>query len=103
MSTNQVPAPTTDEQTIRSLIRESRIWEVLTFALIIVISPASFVFGLPFGIAPLAWADGWVHWVFLLVLLALAITILGFGQATTCRLKAERIKRQQEVAGQAAA
>ncbi|HUI86659.1 MAG TPA: hypothetical protein VLY21_05865 [Nitrososphaerales archaeon] len=89
----------TTENAVRSLRRTSRLLEAVTFALIIAVSPASLVFGLGFGISPTDWVNGWVHWVFLLVLLAIAVALLGFAAATDFWLKAERLARRSADAG----
>lgn len=66
----------------------------MTFVLVILVSPASLVFGLPFGISTGTWLNEWVHWVFLFVLLVMAIALLGFNEASTYWLRAERLKKQ---------
>lgn len=77
---------------VRSLIRRSHLWEALTFAAVILVSPVSFVLGLPFGIAPAHWLASWQHWTVVFIIVAFIIAILGFGAASSARLKANRIR-----------
>jgi membrane protein YdbS with pleckstrin-like domain len=76
-------------QTARRLIRRAQLWEVLTFAVVVLVSPISFVLGLPFGITPDTWFAFWKHWTVVFIILAFAIGLLGFDAALTCRFKAE--------------
>lgn len=87
------------EQTIRRLIRKSRSWEILTFTMVIVVSPASFLLGLPFGIAPEVWLALWLHWEVVFIVLAMIIALLGFNAASSCWLKAKRIRKQLKEEG----
>lgn len=82
------------EQTIRRLSRMSRLWEIFTFVMVIIVSPASFLFGLPFGISVDVWLAQWLHWVVVLIILAVVIALLGLDAASSCWLKAQRIRRQ---------
>jgi hypothetical protein len=59
---------------------------------VVLISPVSFVLGLPFGIAPDTWLAFWRHWTVVFIILAFAIALLGFDVALTCRFKAEGIR-----------
>jgi hypothetical protein len=76
---------------VRRLIRRSRMLEVLTFVVVILISPASFVFGLPFGIAPHDWLATWTHWTVVFITVAFFIVLFGFETALSYRLKAQRV------------
>jgi len=79
------------DNSARRLIRRSVAFEVLTFVAVILISPASFVFGLPLGIAPSDWLASWTHWTVVFIIVAIAIAVLGFETALSYRLKAQRI------------
>jgi len=67
--------------------------DVLTFVAVILISPVSFVLGLPFGIAPHDWLATWTHWTVVFITLAFIIALLGFEGALDSRLKAVRIPK----------
>lgn len=71
-------------------------WEVLTFIVVILLSPISFVFGLPFGIAPADWLATWLHWVVGFILLVFFIALLGFNKAFSYKLKAESARARLE-------
>jgi len=65
--------------------------EALTFVVVILISPLSFVFGLPLGITPHDWLATWTHWVVVFITAAIVISVVGFEGALSYRLKAKRI------------
>lgn len=92
-------APEQPQKAIRRLIRISRFWEVLTFTAVILVSPASFVLGLPFGIGPAVWLTFWLHWTVVFIVLAIIIALLGFEAASSFRLKAERLGKRPEAGG----
>jgi membrane protein YdbS with pleckstrin-like domain len=75
------------------LIRRSRMWEILTFAAVILISPVSFILGLPFGISPHDWLASWTHWTVVFITIAFFIALLGFETALSYKLKAQRISK----------
>lgn len=81
------------DDTVRRLMRRSRILELLTFAAVILISPISFVLGLPLGIAPHDWLAAWTHWTVVFIALAFFIAIFGFEGALSSKLKAGRISK----------
>jgi hypothetical protein len=76
----------------RRLIRRAYLWESLTFAAVILISPISFVLGLPFGIAPDNWLAFWKHWTVVFIILGFIVALLGFDAALSCTLEAEGIR-----------
>ena len=80
------------DEVVRTLILRSYLWEVLTFAAVILVSPISFVLGLPMGISPASWLASWQHWTVVFIIIAFIIAILGFGAASSYRLKAERAR-----------
>jgi hypothetical protein len=80
------------EGKIRGLLRRARLWEVVTFIVVIAVSPISFLFGLPLGISPDTWLASWEHWTFVLILVAIVLALLGFNAASTYRLKADRLR-----------
>ena len=82
------------EKRTRRLARNSRLWEILTFAMVIVVSPASFLFGLPFGIDPMVWLGFWLKWTVFFIVLAIIIALLGFDAASNCWLEAEHLRKQ---------
>ncbi len=69
-------------------MKRARTVEVLTFVAVVLVSPASAVFGLPFGIAPGDWFNTWQRYVFFFIIIAMAIAFLGFGLSTEYRVKA---------------
>jgi hypothetical protein len=76
-----------------ALIRRSRILVLLTFVAVILVSPISFVLGLPLGISPHDWLASWTHWTVVFISAAIVIALLGFEAALAYRLRAERISR----------
>jgi len=81
------------DDSVRKLILRSRVLFALTFVAVILISPVSFVLGLPFGISPHDWLATWTHWTVVFITLAFVIALLGFEGALTARLKADRISK----------
>ena len=81
------------DDSVRRLILRSRVLFALTFVAVILISPVSFVLGLPFGISPHDWLATWTHWTVVFITLAFVIALLGFEGALTARLKADRISK----------
>jgi len=77
---------------VRRLQRQARMWEVITFVAVVLISPASFILGLPLGIAPQDWLATWTHWTVVFITVALIATLLGFETALSHRLKARHIQ-----------
>ena len=83
----------TKDDSVRALVRRARVLDILTFVAVILISPVSFVFGLPFGISPHDWLATWTHWTVVFITLAFFIALFGFEGALESRLKAERISK----------
>jgi hypothetical protein len=77
---------------VKSLKRVSRAFEVLTFAAILLLSPASAVEAWPLGIAPGLWLRSWLTYVALFIALALVIAGVGLGAAWSAWSKAERVQ-----------
>ena len=85
--------PTQDATLACSLERTSRALEVLTMALVILVSPLSVVLSLPLDITPHAWLSIWQQYVFVFILLAMVIALVGFGAAASYRVRALAIRR----------
>jgi hypothetical protein len=81
------------DDSVRRLIRRSRVLTVLTFVAVILISPVSFILGLPFGITPHDWLATWTHWTVVFITVAFFVALFGFEGALDSRLKAERISK----------
>jgi len=81
------------DDSIRRLIRRSRVLTVLTFVAVILISPVSFVLGLPLGISPHDWLTTWTHWTVVFITVAFFVALFGFEGALQSRLKADRISK----------
>ena len=84
---------------VQRLIRRSNVLTVLTFVAVILISPVSFILGLPMGIAPHDWLMTWTHWTVVFITVAFFIALFGFGGALDSQLKADRISRTTSSAG----
>ena len=84
---------------VRRLIWRSHALTVLTFVAVILISPVSFILGLPLGIAPHDWLTTWTHWTVVFITAAFFIALFGFGGALDSQLKADRISRTTPSAG----
>jgi len=84
---------------VQMLIRRSNALTVLTFVAVILISPVSFILGLPLGIAPHDWLTTWTHWTVVFITVAFFIALFGFGGALDSQLKADRISRTTSSAG----
>jgi len=87
------------DDAVRRLIRRSHTLTVLTFVAVILISPVSFIFGLPLGIAPHDWLATWTHWTVVFITVAIFVAIFGFGGALDSQLKADRISKTTSSAG----
>ena len=85
--------------TVQRLIWRSHALTVLTFVAVILISPVSFILGLPLGIAPHDWLTTWTHWTVVFITAAFFIALFGFGGALDSQLKADRISRTTPSAG----
>jgi len=81
------------------LIRRSNVLTVLTFVAVILISPVSFILGLPLGIAPHDWLTTWTHWTVVFITVAFFVALFGFGGALDSQLKADRISKTTSSAG----
>jgi len=84
---------------VRRLIRRSNVLTVLTFVAVILISPVSFILGLPLGIAPHDWLTTWTHWTVVFITVAFFVALFGFGGALDSQLKADRISKTTSSAG----
>jgi membrane protein YdbS with pleckstrin-like domain len=84
------------EQLAQRLETTSRNLEVLTLALVILVSPLSFVVALPFGIAPQTWLSLWVEYVFVFILVAIFLALTGFGAASSYRVRANSLRRSPQ-------
>ena len=82
------------EKNGQALLRKARVAEVLTFLAVILVTPVSMVFAIPFGASPQAWVSAWQRYVFLLILLAIGLAVVGFGVSTNYRLEADRLQRK---------
>jgi drug/metabolite transporter (DMT)-like permease len=78
----------------RALQGKARAVEVLTFLAVILVTPLSMIFAIPFGVSPQDWIDGWQRYVFLLILLAVGLSLAGFGFSTRYRVEADRVARK---------
>jgi hypothetical protein len=81
------------DDSVRRLIRRSHVLTVLTFVVVILISPVSFILGLPLGIAPHDWLTTWTHWTVVFITMAFFVALFGFEGALDSRLKADRISK----------
>jgi len=75
------------------LERDALALELLTAALVVLVSPISFVFSPLSGVSVQAWLSTWVRYVFIFVVLAIAIAVGGFGAASSYRVRATAIRR----------
>jgi len=99
-NTEKDPAgPEKQADAVRRLVRRSRALTLLTFAAVILISPVSFILGLPLGIAPHDWLMTWTHWTVVFITVAFFVALFGFGGALESQLKAERISKTTPSAG----
>ena len=87
------------DDAVRRLTRRSHVLTVLTFVAIILISPVSFILGLPLGIAPHDWLTTWTHWTVVFIAVAFFVALFGFGGALDSQLKADRISETTPSAG----
>ena len=67
--------------------------QVLTFVAVVLISPVSFVLGLPLGISPHDWLTTWTHYTVIFITVAFFIALFGFEGASRSQLKADRISK----------
>lgn len=81
------------EAKLKAQLRKARIVEVLTFLAVILVTPVSMIFAIPFGASPQGWVDAWDRYVFLLILLAIGLSVVGFGISTNYRLEAEKLRK----------
>ena len=72
---------------------------VLTFVAVILVSPVSFVLGLPLGISPHDWLTTWTHYTVIFITVAFFIALFGFEGALNSRLKADRLSKTTPSAG----
>jgi drug/metabolite transporter (DMT)-like permease len=77
----------------RGLVRKARAIEMLTFLAVILITPVSMIFAIPFGVSPQDWVNAWDKYVFLLILLAIGLSVVGFGVSTNYRLEADKLEK----------
>jgi hypothetical protein len=85
--------PTKDARLASSLEQTSHAVEVLTMALVILVSPLSVVLSLPFDITPHDWLSIWQQYVFVFIVLAMVIALVGFGAAASYKVRALAIRR----------
>jgi hypothetical protein len=85
--------PNQEARQASSLERTSRALDVLTMALIILVSPLSVALSLPLGVAPQVWLSIWLKYVFILLVLAIAIALVGFAAAASYKVRARAIRR----------
>ena len=88
-----------DEKTASRMARTARALEILTAALVILVSPVSFVASLPFHIAPETWLRLWLRYVFIFVILAVGTTTVGLGTASSYRVRVRMIRRSMQKRG----
>ena len=75
-------------------LRKARVVEVLTFLAVILVTPVSMIFAIPFGVSPYDWFSTWQRYVVLFILLAMGLAVLGFAVSTDYRLEADRLGRR---------
>jgi drug/metabolite transporter (DMT)-like permease len=75
-------------------LRKARMVEALTFLAVVLVTPVSMIFAIPFGVSSQDWINTWQRYVFLLILLAMGLSLLGFGISTNYRLAADRIEKK---------
>jgi hypothetical protein len=78
---------------ISGLKRVSLLLELITFAGVVLLSPISFVLGIPFGITPEVWLRFWLRYVAIFVVAALLVTLLGLTASSSYWVKAESIRK----------
>lgn len=78
------------------LERTSRALEILTVVLVILVSPLSYLLGLPFGVSPERWLATWQEYAFIFVVLAIAIALIGFAGAFQYQVRARAIRRSAQ-------
>jgi len=87
------------DDSVRRLIRRSHVLTILTFVAVVLISPVSFVLGLPLGISPHDWLTTWTHYTVIFITVAFFIALFGFEGALASRLKADRVSKAPSSAG----
>ncbi|HYA56485.1 MAG TPA: hypothetical protein VED22_06790 [Nitrososphaerales archaeon] len=100
-NTGNGPNGSQEEQddSVRRLIRRSHVLTILTFVAVVLISPVSFVLGLPLGISPHDWLTTWTHYTVIFITVAFFIALFGFEGALASRLKADRVSKAPSSAG----
>ena len=73
--------------------------QVLTFVAVILVSPVSFVLGLPLGVSPHDWLTTWTHYTVIFITVAFFIALFGFEGALSSQLEADRISKTISSAG----
>ena len=89
----QASAGKTDRNVIRKLRRKARLCEALTFVAVILVSPVSFILGLPFVVEPEIWSTVWLRYVIVFIPLGLILAAAGLGAASRYWLQAERLEK----------
>jgi len=79
--------PGTDE-THGSLMMKCHLWAGATVMLVMLLSPASSVFGPAVGISPQAWLTEYLKYVAVLITLAILVSVGGFSVADSYWLRA---------------
>jgi len=78
----------------RALLKKARLVDVLTFLAVILATPASVIFLVPFGVSPQDWFGTWQRYVVLFILLAMGLAVFGFAVSTDYKLEADRLERK---------
>jgi len=74
----------------QALLKRARVVDVLTFLAVILVSPASVLFLIPFGVTYQDWFSTWQRYVAVYILLAMALAAFGFAVSTDYKLDADR-------------
>ena len=74
----------------QALMKRARAVDVLTLLAVILVSPASVIFLIPFGVTLQDWFGTWQRYVALFIILAMALAVLGFAASTHYKLEADR-------------
>jgi hypothetical protein len=77
-----------------ALLKKARLVDVLTFLAVILVTPASVIFLIPFGVSPQDWFSTWQRYVALFILLAMGLAVFGFAVSTDYKLEADRLGRK---------
>jgi hypothetical protein len=78
----------------QTVLRKARVVEGLTFLAVILVSPASVIFAIPFGVSPQDWLNACQRYVFLFILLEIGLSVVGFGVSTSYRLEVDRLAKK---------